>query len=477
MRDHSPASAASVALKRRAIRHSFLEWCKHALPRGLTPAAHHRLLIEKLEAVARGEISRLMIFAPPASGKSIYVSCLFTAWYMALHPEKSILACSHTYELAESWGRAVRKLITEHSSTLGLSLSRESQAAGNWANSKGGKYFAAGVGGAITGRRGNLIVIDDPVKGHEDADSKPMRDRAFSWFNRDLKTRLSQDSDPIIIIQTRWNLEDLSGRLLEEADRTGTPWEIISMPAVAGENDILGRQPGEYLWPENPGYVALLKENKKSQTARDWAALYLQQPIPDGGYFFKADWFHDYAYPPPKETMRIFGTADYAVSEGKGDWTVLQVFGLAAQHKLYLLDQWRGRTSSAIWVEHLFRLHQQWQPQVWAEEAGVILRSVEPLIKSRARQLSVYPYRVPFPSTKDKAARARGIQGFLETNGGLHIPRAAWVPDFLVRGLDLSSRQNRRSMRCTLASRQSYGSTLSTPAGAAKAQAKGPDRK
>ena len=258
-----------------------------------------------------------------------------------------------------------------------------------------------------------------------------MRDRAFSWFNRDLKTRLSQDSDPIIIIQTRWNLEDLSGRLLEEADRTGTPWDIVSMPAVAGENDILGRQVGEYLWPENPGYVALLKENKQSQTARDWAALYLQQPIPDGGYFFKADWFHDYVYPPPKETMRIFGTCDYAVSEGKGDWTVLQVFGLAAQHKLYLLDQWRGRTSSAIWVEHLFRLHQQWQPQVWAEEAGVILKSVEPLITSRARQLGVYPYRVPFPSTKDKAARARGIQGFLETNGGLHIPRAAWVPDFL----------------------------------------------
>ena len=146
--------AAAAALKRRGIRGSFLEFCKYALPRGLVPAAHHRLVIDTLQQVARGMISRVMVFAPPASGKSIYVSALFPAWFMAMHPEKNILACSHTYELAESFGRAVRKYITEHSAVLGISLSRESQAAGNWANDKGGKYFAAGVGGAITGRRG-----------------------------------------------------------------------------------------------------------------------------------------------------------------------------------------------------------------------------------------------------------------------------------------------------------------------------------
>jgi predicted phage terminase large subunit-like protein len=424
--------AAIEALRRRSIRGSFLEWCEVALPKGLRPdARHHRAVIDTLERVARGELSRVMIFAPPASGKSIYTSVLYPVWYLAQHPTASILSISNTYELAETFGGAARKLVLEHDHLLGYKISRDSHAAGNWATDKGGKYFAAGTGGAIVGRRGNLILIDDPIKGAEDADSKSARDRVFNWFNRDLKTRLSSDNDPIVIIQTRWGTDDLSGRLLEEAERTGIPWTVISLPAVAEENDILGRQPGEYLWPENSSYVELLKEHRELQTSRAWSSLYQQSPVAEGGNFFKAEWFHECAYLPPKETMKIFATADYAVSEGKGDWTVLMVFGLTADNKLHLLDLWRGRTSTAFWVEHIFRLHQQWQPQVWAEESGVILKAVEPIITAQARQRGVYPYRVPFPSTRDKSARARGIQGFLEMNGGLYLPRAAWVPEFL----------------------------------------------
>ena len=427
--------AAAAALKRRGIRGNYHEWCKYALPSGQTPDRHHRLIIETLQRVARGELSRVMFFSPPASAKTTYVTTLFIPWYMAMYPTKGVLCCAHTFDLAEDFGGAVRKYILEHSAVLGISLSKDSQAASSFSNNQGGKFFGVGLGGAVTGRRGHLVVVDDPVKGHEAADSKSARDSAYSWFRRDLKTRLSADSDPIIIVSTRWHTEDLCGQLLDEAARTGgTPWYVVSLPAVAGENDILGRQPGEYLWPENPKYQNLLRENQASLPARDWAALYLQTPIVDGGNFFRSEWFHEYITLPPLDSMRIFATSDFAVSE-QGDWTVLQIYGLAPQNKLHLLDQWRGRTSSAVWIEQMFHLHQKWKPIVWAEEAGVIKKAIDPAIVSRARQLGVYPYRESYASTRDKAARAQPIRGFLETNGGLHIPRAPWTAAFLDEAL------------------------------------------
>ena len=121
---------------------------------------------------------------------------------------------------------------------------------------------------------------------------------AYSWYRRDLKTRLSADTDPIIIISTRWHTQDLCGQLLDEAARTGgPPWHVVNLPAIAGDDDILGRKPGEYLWPENPKYQNLLRENQASLPAREWAALYLQTPILDGGNFFQASVVSRIRYP------------------------------------------------------------------------------------------------------------------------------------------------------------------------------------
>src|SRR5436190_8266181 len=138
----SPETAAKILLHRRAIRRSFTSWCRCC---GYEPAAHHRLLIDRLEKLARGEISRLAVFMPPGSAKSTYSSILFPPWFLANTPQCSVIAASHTTELAEKWGRRVRNLIAEHSATLGIELSQDNQAAGRWSLMQGGEYYAAGV--------------------------------------------------------------------------------------------------------------------------------------------------------------------------------------------------------------------------------------------------------------------------------------------------------------------------------------------
>lgn len=170
MHSLTPADAARELLRRRGIRKNLTDWCGTL---GFVPARHHRLIIEKLEAVARREIPRLALFLPPGSAKSTYASVLFPPWLMAQWPGASIIAASHTAELAERWGRRVRNLVSEHSATLGYGLSADSQAAGRWDTDAGGEYYAVGVGGAVTGRRADLAIIDDPVRSREDADSEP----------------------------------------------------------------------------------------------------------------------------------------------------------------------------------------------------------------------------------------------------------------------------------------------------------------
>src|SRR6266436_9814823 len=165
----SPAMAAELLLKRRRIRRSLIEWSRYC---GYEPALHHKLLIDRLERVARGEIKRLAVFMPPGSAKSTYGSILFPPYVRANAPNRAILAASHTTELAEKWGRRVRNLIARHSATLGVRLSDDSHAAGRWELDNGGEYYAAGVGAAIVGFRTNGALIDDPIRSREDADSQ-----------------------------------------------------------------------------------------------------------------------------------------------------------------------------------------------------------------------------------------------------------------------------------------------------------------
>ena len=192
----SPQAAAQELLARRRIRRSLTDW---SLLNGFQPAKHHKLLIDRLEAVTRGEIDRLAIFMPPGSAKSTYTSALFPPWYLAQNPDKSVIAASHTAELAERWGRRVRNLVAEHGPRLGFAIAADNQAAGRWGTDKGGEYYAAGVGGSITGRRADLAVIDDPVRSREDAESETVREKVWDWYRADLITRLKPGAAVVLV--------------------------------------------------------------------------------------------------------------------------------------------------------------------------------------------------------------------------------------------------------------------------------------
>ena len=256
-----------------------MEWCRHC---GYEPAPHHRLLLNRLERVARGEIKRLAVFMPPGSAKSTYGSILFPPHVMAGAPGKSILAASHTTELAEKWGRRVRNLIAQHGATLGLRLADDNHAAGRWELDNGGEYYAAGVGTGIAGFRADGALIDDPIRSREDADSQRVRDKIWDWYKSDLLTRL-RPGGWVILIQTRWHEDDLAGRIVAEMERGGEPWEIVSLPAEAEAGDLLGRTPGQWLWDDAYGYADFLRHEKATQLPRNWSALYQQRPAPETG--------------------------------------------------------------------------------------------------------------------------------------------------------------------------------------------------
>ena len=233
-----------------------------------------------------------MVLMPPGSAKSTYASVLFPAWFLAQHPRAAIIAASHTAELAERFGRRVRNMIGEHANFLGYGLSADSTAAGRWDTNQGGEFFAAGVGGAVTGRRADLAIIDDPVKSREEADSIRFRDRAWDWFRADLMTRLKPGAK-IVLIQTRWHQDDLAGRLLRaEASR----WSVLRLPALAGADDPMGREPGEPLWPTWEGEEALA-DKRKTIGERDWSALFQQQPTVEGGQIIRAEWWQSWTKP------------------------------------------------------------------------------------------------------------------------------------------------------------------------------------
>src|SRR4026208_893479 len=229
-----PASAATELLKRRSIRNSLTGWARH---RGFEPAPHHQLFIQEIEAFLKSEDEVLLLFAPPGSAKSTYVSVLLPAWYLANHPENSILAATHNVEVAERWGRRVRNDIAVDANVLGISLSEDSKAAARWSLTGGGEYYGVGAGVGISGFRANLGVGDDLFGSREDAYSDTVREKRWNWYVDDFSARLKPGAKRILM-NTRWHEEDVAGQV----------------SAIAEENDPLGHKPGEYLWDDPAGY-------------------------------------------------------------------------------------------------------------------------------------------------------------------------------------------------------------------------------
>jgi predicted phage terminase large subunit-like protein len=378
------------------------------------------MIAEKLEAVARGEIKRLMICMPPRHGKSELASRRFPAWFLGRNPSKQVIAASYNSDLANDFGREVRNIVAspEFQNLFKVDLAEDSKAANRWHTNGGGMYVAAGVGTAITGRGADILLIDDPFKDRKEADSELQRKTVWDWYTSTAYTRL-MPGGAVIVINTRWHDDDLSGRLLYEQDGGGDKWEVLSLPAIKDD---------KALWPEwYP--LERLEQIRSVLPARDWNALYQQNPIPDEGDYFKLDWFGDYDELPEKLT--IYGASDYAVTDGDGDYTEHGVFGVDFNKNIYVLDWWRGQTSSDVWIDKKCDLIVKHKPSCWFGEAGPIRRAIEPFMMSRLTQRNAFCRIEWLPSVSDKATRARSIQG-VASMGKVFFPKnAAWKGDVL----------------------------------------------
>jgi predicted phage terminase large subunit-like protein len=384
-------------LKRRKARTGlipFTEYTNHAYE----PAPPHSEIAEKLEAVERGEIDRLMIFMPPRHGKSELASRRFPAWYMGRNPDKQIIAASYNSDLASDFGREVRNIIrtNEFSRLFNVKLAEDSRAAGRWNTDAGGAYVAAGVGTAVTGRGAHILLIDDPVKDREEAESELRRETIWNWYTSTAYTRL-MPGGAVILIQTRWHEDDLGGRLLEAEQNGGDKWVKVNLPAI---------KDGQALWPERYN-VDALKRIKAAIGPRDFEALYQQNPTPDDGTFFLRDWFKRHDDAPAKG--HIYITSDYAVTEDGGDWTAHLVWNYH-EDTLTLIDGWTGQTSADVWIEELLRLFKQHRPLCYFGEAGVIVKAVKPMLTRRMNELRVFARTEWIPSISDKPTRARAFQ-------------------------------------------------------------------
>ena len=416
----SPQEAAIELLARRKSRTDLIAFSRYTLPT-YEEAAHHRLIADKLEAVERGEIRRLMIAMPPRHGKSELASRRFPAWYLGKNPNKEIIAASYNSDLAADFGREVRTIVNEREYQAlfpGVVLRADSKAADRWHTSNGGAYRAAGVGTAMTGRGADLLLIDDPIKDREEADSEVRRERIWDWYRSTAYTRLSP-SGAVVVIQTRWHEDDLSGRILEQMGSGGDQWDVLSLPAI---------KDGGALWGER-FTLDHLESIKRTVGAREWSALYMQQPQPDEGTYFQRDWFKTWTEKP--KALHIYGTSDYAVTDGGGDYTVHRVWGVDHLGDLYRLDGWRGQTAADEWIERKLDLIAKWKPHAWFGEGGVIQKAIDPMLQRRMRERKVFCRMEWLPSIHDKPTRARGFQA-RASMGKVHFEEGADISEFLM---------------------------------------------
>jgi hypothetical protein len=258
-------------------------------------------------------------------------------WFLSLFPDRHVLLATYESDFSAHWGRQVRNLISEYSPQLGIKLTDDSKAADRWNTPEGGGMFTTGIGGPITGRGGNLIVVDDPVKNQEQASSETYRERAIEWFNSTLYTR-AEPGATMIVLMTRWHQRDLAGYLLtDQANR----WEEIRLPAIAEENDQLGREVGRALCPERFDEETL--ETTQVQVgSRVWNALYQQRPSAEEGNIFRREWRKFYRDEPAAFTQ-VIQSWDLSFKETKSsDFVVCQVWGAIGADR-YLLYQMRAR--------------------------------------------------------------------------------------------------------------------------------------
>lgn len=395
----------------------------------------HKDICQRLEKfseqVANKESPRLMLFMPPRHGKSTLASVAFPAWHLGRHPDHEFISCSYSGSLAMSFSRKVRQLLREpvYKNVFEKSrLDKDSQSVESWQTTQGGGYVAAGVGGGITGKGANVLVIDDPVKNREDAESDNNRAATWDWYTSTAYTRLSPGGG-ILVILTRWHDDDLAGRLLKQAEDGADQWEVIRYPAIA-EIDENFRKQGESLHPERYN-VDALEQIRKAIGPRDWSALYQQNPVSDEGDYFSRDMIRYYEYDEiDTAELNYYCAWDLAIGQrDRNDYSVGIVVGVDEYDHLYVVDVVRGKYDGFELVEQILDLYETWRPGIVGIERGHIEMALGPFLQKRTRErgLSEAYFKDLKVGRRDKEARARAIQGRMQ-QGMVYFPKdAVWT--------------------------------------------------
>jgi predicted phage terminase large subunit-like protein len=390
----------------------------------------HKDICERLEkfsdAVTDKKSPRLMLFMPPRHGKSLLASTYFPAWHIGRNPTHEFIACSYSGSLAMSFSRKVRQVLREKPYQTVFKetrLDKDSQSAEAWLTEKGGGYVAAGVGGAITGKGAHVLVIDDPVKNREDAESETGRQSVKDWYTSTAYTRLAPGGG-VLVILTRWHDDDLAGWLLEQQE-SGDKWEVIKYPAIA-EIDEPHRKKGTPLHDARYDLESL-RRIRAAVGPRDWSALYQQNPVADEGEYFTRSMIRYYDTEPPRKEMKIYAAWDLAIGQREAnDYTVGVVMGVSTEDKLYLLHVERGRWNGHDIVEKLLDVYEAYRPDIIGIEKGQIEMAIGPFLEKRIRERNLFEayFKDLRPGKRDKMVRARAIQGRMQ-QGMVLFPKNA----------------------------------------------------
>ena len=391
------------------------------------PNWHHDLIgkeLEHIEIFKDRDYKILIVSVPPRHGKSQQCSIDFPAWYLGRNPDREIITASHTAELAQTFGGKTREKVSSEEYKLifpETTLKEDEKARGRWRTNRGGSYLSVGIGGPITGYGANVFLIDDPVKNREEAESKVFQEKTWDWFISTAYTRL-EPNGIVILITTRWNLNDLAGKILTHPELTERV-KVIRLPAIAEEDEI-NRKKEEALWPERYP-ISVLKEIQQTLGPYEFSALYQGSPIMSSIQEFKNNWFK---YRDENEvnslSTRRFLTIDTALSKlSQADYTGF-CDNAVDKENFWNLRAWRARLSPEELIQNIFSLYQNRQYEIVGIEKTAYLDGLKPYLDSEQRKRNIFlPIMELKHNQQSKEIRIRGL-----------VPRYASGSVFHVRG-------------------------------------------
>jgi predicted phage terminase large subunit-like protein len=417
-----------TALGRELAQKSFMEYVKIMWP-GFIHGRHHSVMAKKFEAIADGSLKRLIINMPPRHTKSEFASYLLTSWFLGKYPDKKVIQSSNTADLAVGFGRKVRNLVGSEAYAKvfpNVSLRQDSKAAGRWATNQNGEYFAIGVGGTVTGKGADLLIIDDPHSEQEAALADPsVFDKVYEWYTSGPRQRL-QPGGAIVIVMTRWGEKDLTGRVIKDAmlrDK-GEEWEVIEFPAIMPS--------GKPLWPEFWSAKELEALRDELPPAK-WYAQYQQTPTGEEGALVKREWWKIWKPERPPECDFIIQSWDTAFTKNeRSDYSACTTWGVFRMDDdpnnihIILLDAFQKRMEFPELKAKALVMYQDWEPDACIIEAKA---AGAPLV-FELRQMGIAVSEYTPTRGNDKFVRINSITD-LFSSGKVWAPETRWASEVI----------------------------------------------